>query len=103
MTPTDRIDALSATVSAEARAAVAEAAALAEPEFSAILSRSLDAASVGLDLCLVSCASARWAGGEPEEGIPGAVAAHILDAAVASHLTLPGFPGGELCLRRTPR
>lgn len=91
MTPPDRIDTLSAAVSAEARAAVAEAAALADPAFSAILARSLDAASVGLDLCLVSCATARWTGGEPEEGIPGAAAAHILDAALASHLTLPGF------------
>lgn len=91
MTLTDRIDALAGAVSAEARAAVAEAAALAEPAFSAILAGSLDAVSAGLDLCLVSCASARWVGGEPEEGIPGAAAAHILDAATASHLTLPGF------------
>ncbi len=56
-----------------------------------VLDRALEAAAARADLCLSSCAAAEWAGGEPEEGLPGAVAALLMDAALTCHLTLPGF------------
>jgi hypothetical protein len=44
-----------------------------------------------LEISLLACGAARWSGGAFEAGLPAAVAAHLLRAALVSHATLPGF------------
>ena len=44
-----------------------------------------------VELSLIACGAARWCGGSYEEGMPAAVTAHLLRAAITSHTTLPGF------------
>jgi len=49
------------------------------------------AAAPAAEQSLVACAAAACCGSGPERGIPAAVAAHLLQAALLSHVTLPGF------------
>ncbi len=88
------LDRLEVLLEEEAGRALDEAASGAPAEFRLILDRARESAAVRMDICLSSCAAAAWAGADPSEGLPGAVAAHLIDSAVACHLTLPGFSLG---------
>jgi farnesyl diphosphate synthase/geranylgeranyl diphosphate synthase type II len=44
-----------------------------------------------IELSLLACGAARWCGGSYDEGMPAAVAAHLLLAAITAHASLPGF------------
>lgn len=88
------LDRLEVLLEEEAGRALDEAASEAPGEFRRILDRARESAAVRMDLCLASCAAAAWAGADPALGLPGAVAAHLIDSAVACHITLPGFSLG---------
>ena len=87
----ERLDLLRGRLLDEARRAACDPVHPVPHDLVLILDRAVEAASDRADLCLASCAAAEWAGGEPEEGLPGAVAALLMDAALMCHLTLPGF------------
>lgn len=87
----ERLEPLRRRLRDEAHRAACEPSSPVPEGLVLVMDSALEAADTRLDLCLSSCAAAEWAGGEPEEGLPGAVAALLLEAALTCHLTLPGF------------
>jgi hypothetical protein len=93
MTP-DRYGRLAGLMLSGCAEALDSACAGCPGEFREILDRAVELAASRRELSLAACAASAWCGADPETGIPGAVAAHLLDASMTSHLTLPGFSLG---------
>jgi hypothetical protein len=55
------------------------------------MEKAVAAAAPAVEQSLVACAAAACCGSDPATGIPAAVASHLLQAALLSHVTLPGF------------
>lgn len=83
---------LSARLDAAVDSVLGEGFGGAPPEFRRVASRVVEACH-GPFPGLLACAASRWCGAGPEAGLPAAVAAVLLRAALLGHAALPEFSG----------